>query len=458
MATRGTHTARRLDWEMTPEAALSRWPTSVPLAALWSGDRAAEAGRWSRWTILARPTAHHEPKSVESLERLARKTRARRRLTASVPPFVGGWIGVCSYELGRVLEPAAGNGGRVKPEAGWPLLAWQRCPAALVHDGLTGQWWRVGDEHVSLPDLIALRTGPALRFRIGALTSATGAAAYQRQVERALEYIRAGDVFQVNIAHRLRAAFSGSTRALFAALMRSGRPRYGAYLRWPGRCVVSASPELFVHVDKAGRAVARPMKGTRPARGSEAELRSNTKDRAELDMIVDLMRNDLGRVARIGSVRVDEPRVIERHGAGARGVIQATATVCADLRAGTGIAGVLRAAFPGGSVTGAPKIRAMQIIEELEPVRRGPYCGAVGCISDCGDMALSIAIRTALIAGRDAAGTPDVLDDFSPGASLDWHIGAGIVADSEPRAEWYETGQKAGVILGVRQPLRRKHA
>lgn len=222
---------------------------------------------------------------------------------------------------------------------------------------------------------------------------------------------------------------------------------YGGYLELPDRhatrrCLVSASPELFLEYRAHDRVVTtRPMKGTRAVDLDPGELEHSEKDRAELAMIVDLMRNDLGRVSEFGSVRVGEARVIEKHGGG---VWQGSATVSGVLRSGSGIADLLKATFPGGSVTGAPKIRAMQIIDELEPVARGAYCGAFGYFSDCGNAALAMSIRTGLITGA-----PDVSDgakdEFSEGL-IDFSVGAGIVADSDPLKEWEETLTKATVL------------
>jgi len=272
-----------------------------------------------------------------------------------------------------------------------------------------------------------------------------GRGGFMTRVGRVLEYIRAGDVYQVNLAHRLSGRFAGSTRGMFLALMESARPWYGGYteLRGPdgARAVACASPELFIEFDPATRRITtRPMKGTRPGTAEPMELESSAKDRAELNMIVDLMRNDLGRVCGFGSVRV-EAREIERHGeseaarqrgseAGRGGILQGVATVSGTLRGGLDLVDVIRAVFPGGSVTGAPKIRAMQIIDELEPVRRGPYCGCFGFVSDCGAAAMNVMIRTAVVSG----------------GVLDYSVGAGIVAESDPAAEWDETMEKARVM------------
>ncbi|MEM1213940.1 MAG: anthranilate synthase component I family protein, partial [Planctomycetota bacterium] len=199
------------------------------------------------------------------------------------------------------------------------------------------------------------------------------------------------------------------------------------------RTLISASPELFLELNADRRVTTRPIKGTRPAQTPTEQLRDSLKDQAELNMIVDLLRNDLGRVARFGSVRVAQPRTIESHPT----VHHAVATVQAQLRPGLGLVDLIRATFPGGSITGAPKIRAMQIIDELEPVRRGPYCGAVGLI-DGPSAWLNITIRTALVE-QDPAGR----------GRLDFSVGGGIVADSDPAAEQQECLDKAAALLDV---------
>ncbi len=267
--------------------------------------------------------------------------------------------------------------------------------------------------------------------------------AFVAGVRRIIEYIRAGDVYQANLAHRLSAPFSGSARALFHTWARAVSPLLGAYLEFDlasTRCaILSASPELFLSFDAHSRRVTtRPMKGTRPGTADPAELERSDKDAAELNMIVDLMRNDLGRVCSLGSVRVDVPRAIERHGPSSRGVLQATSTISGDLRPGLDLADLLAATFPPGSVTGAPKVRAMQIIDELEPVSRGPYCGAIGLIRPDGSAEFAVTIRTALIQG-----TPGPHPGTFSHATLDYSVGAGIVADSDPDSEWQETLVKA---------------
>lgn len=339
------------------------------------------------------------------------------------PPFRSGRLLALGYDLGKSIEPAAG--GRPSGPLGFAL----DISGVLAFDRLAGVWSRHGDTG-GLPEPAALGGDPG--FTVGTLTSVPGRAGYVAMVERALGLIASGDVYQVNLAHRLSARFGGSPRSFFAALARSAEPVHGVYAESPGfGAVCSASPELFLRYDASTRRVTtRPMKGTRPISGDPGELRDAAKDRAELDMITDLMRNDLGRVCAFGSVRVDRAREIEAHGSS---VYQATSTVSGVLRDGLGPADLLRAAFPPGSVTGTPKIRAMQLINELEPTPRGFYCGALGWLDDAGGMELNVAIRTATI-------TPGV------NRELHYHAGAGIVAESDPESEWAETLDKAEVL------------
>jgi para-aminobenzoate synthetase component 1 len=255
---------------------------------------------------------------------------------------------------------------------------------------------------------------------------------YERAVERALDYISAGDVYQVNLSQRFITSWTRPAVDLYAALRQESAARYGALAsigaeRW----ICSISPELLLSLQD-GRACTRPIKGTRPRgvdaeedRRLAAELLASVKDRAELTMIVDLERNDLGRVCDYGSVRVVSPGELETFPT----VFHRTATITGRIRSQRSVPDVLRAVFPGGSVTGAPKIRAMEIIEEIEPTRRGPYCGAIGWIGMNGDLTLNLAIRTALL---------DCASD-----SVWYQAGGGIVADSDPGREYEESVAKA---------------
>ena len=245
------------------------------------------------------------------------------------------------------------------------------------------------------------RPGPLAISRVGPLESNFRRVDYLDAVNRALEYIAAGDVFQVNLSQRFAARGEVVPLDLYLRLKERSPAPFAAYLQWDDLAVVGASPESFYQT-RGDRLITRPIKGTRPrGRTPEedgrlaVELRESPKDRAELTMIVDLERNDLGRICEYGTVRVAGPLEVESFAQ----VHHLVATVEGRLRPGTGPIDVIRAVFPGGSITGAPKIRAMQIIDELEPTRRSLYTGAVGYFGRGGTSGFNIAIRTLLVEG-----------------------------------------------------------
>jgi para-aminobenzoate synthetase component 1 len=255
---------------------------------------------------------------------------------------------------------------------------------------------------------------------------------YLEAARRTVEYIRAGDVFQVNLSQRFTAELAEEPWEIYQRMRERTPARYGGFLDFGDHVLMCNSPELFLKViplpDGMRRILTRPIKGTRPrGEGMREELFLSEKDRAELNMIVDLERNDLGRVCEVGSVRVSEPRGIEEHPTVYHGV----ATIEGRLREEVGLVDLLRATFPGGSITGAPKIRAMEIIEELEPTRRGAYCGAIGWIGPGGQMELNVAIRTMT----------------AKGGLVHMPVGGGIVADSMPEDEYEETLVKARAMF-----------
>lgn len=479
-----THPVRveKLPWTATVEQVLASWPRDRWLAAMISSGKQTdgESGGRDRWSIIAQPIAA-VPVYGGSGGKPARGHDSVPRLAPNLgpgpseievpdlgtspddrPPFVGGWIASLRYELGGVIEPTAA-GERDKGEAGggWKAV-WFCCPTALVHDHKTGTWWHVqapvdvqlleGQSKAAWPtyDAPAADSANAPSFEIGPFISGTGQKRYTKSVKIALGHIADGDAYQVNLTHQLHAPFKGSSRALMMRLLNRAQPWYGAYIEYPLRAgkresIACLSPEMFLSVSRDGRVTTRPMKGTAsPAGTGSAELRSSEKEQAELTMIVDLMRSDLGRVCIPGSIAVERPRDIETHAAGT--LLQATATVSGQLRPGTTVSELLAATFPGGSVTGAPKVRAMQIIDRLEREPRGQYCGAVGFVSLCGASAFNIAIRTAAITGPTEHGA---IDGYRQGSSLAYGAGAGIVADSSPEAEWQETLAKAAVLLEV---------
>jgi len=449
----GVHaSAASLPWRFSPREAIRRWPVDRPLAALLSAGQ----GRRSRWSYLA-PADGEALASLDAFDHSVRPEPGRGGdERPDAPPFRAGWVGWLGYDLGRDIEPAAQapTGRSAGDDRGWAPLRLVRVRGVYAHDAHTGRWWRTGAPD-DLPDLergsldIETRDDPG--FAIDGLKPTPGAReAYERGVRRVLELIRAGDVYQVNLAHRLSGLFEGSARALLLEATRRMRPWYAALIEdgAPGRSVLSLSPELFLsHDPRSRRVTTRPIKGTRPASAPPDDLLASAKDQAELAMIVDLMRNDLGRVCAPGSIRVSEPRTLERHGGGrGEGVRHATATIEGALAEGRSAIDLVRAAFPPGSVTGAPKIRAMQIIDELESPRRGPYCGGVGWISDEGGCCLNVAIRTAAIRGERAGRFDRVR------GPIDYWVGAGVVADSEPEAEWRETMTKAAGFLASVRP------
>jgi len=257
---------------------------------------------------------------------------------------------------------------------------------------------------------------------------------YLAAVQRVIDYIYAGDIFQANFSQRFEAPLADAPWPLYQRLRQRNAAPFAAYLDFPDAVVLSASPERFLRVNAAGHVETRPIKGTRP-RGLGPEhdaalgqaLTESAKDRAENLMIVDLLRNDLSRVCRPGTVRVPELFALERYAT----VHHLVSTVVGDLTEGSDGLDLLRAAFPGGSITGAPKLRAMEIIAELEPSQRGVYCGSIGYWSVTGDLDTNIAIRTATVRnGR-----------------VYFSAGGGIVADSVPEQEYRETLDKARGLI-----------
>ena len=349
------------------------------------------------------------------------------------PPFSLGQVVALSYELGRRLEPSVGQDASRRAEV---PDAWAARPSwILVHDRQRGSWWRLAEDDAAVPGWVAAlpdRPRTDRSFSLDPLRVDRPASAFERAVAATVDLIHAGDLFQANVAQRFSTTLDGSPRSLAAAALRGHSARHGAYLELDAdHAVLSMSPESFLHVEAGGVVSTRPIKGTRPGDGDPAELLASAKDAAELAMIVDLMRNDLGRACRLGSVEVREPRRLERHPT----VIHAVAEVGGMLRSEVTPAELLAATFPPGSVTGAPKIRAMQVIESLEPVPRGIYCGSIGWIDDRHGLRLNVAIRTAMLAR--------IADDRW---TLGYHAGCGIVAESEPLAETAESLAKTAVL------------
>ena len=437
--------------------ALRRWPRDRAVLMLHAGRYDAD---WSRWSILAAPTGAYRfrlldddapcsdwlaaPQACPTDEPWAHRPLRDLRAAMRGDMHADGalWLGHLGYDVNRTIERLP---SRAEADRDWPIVQMHRCPGWLLHDAADDTWYACGawadDAPSDMPDLQTAAPQPGT-FEAGEARSVVSRGDYESAVQRVIDYIAAGDAFQVNLTHRLTADFAGDPRALFHALATGSPAWYGAYMELlpdpaqpeaPRRAVCSTSPELFLQVDPGGRVTTRPIKGTRPATASRAELRDSEKDAAELHMIVDLLRNDLGRVCTYGSVQVAQPRTIETHPTIHHGV----ATVTGTLHQSKDIFHLLRATMPGGSITGAPKVRAMEIIDELETVRRGVYCGAIGYIQ--GEHAcFNIAIRTMCVE-TDAQGK----------GRVDMGVGGGIVADSNPAAEYEETMDKAAAMINA---------
>lgn len=405
--------------------------------ARWWGDRPVDVSN----ATFAPP---HDPLSI-----------VQDALDSTAHLSSGFWIGYFSYDLGRVIEPKAtskahsANSAAAVDDRGWPLVELAWCPDAIVFDNQSRRHSDVGDAVSLLNVLHAQSYSTDAVPRFGELKSSLNEHQYLDAAQSIIDAIVAGDIFQANLTQRFSCEFSGSARSMaLDALQRSGA-WYGAYLEFPlsgndaqSRAICSLSPELFLSFDaQTRRVMTRPIKGTRPVSTSPRELKNSQKDIAELNMIIDLMRNDLGRVCEFGSVRVPKPRKIESHAGVHHGVGEVTGIV----RNNCTITDLLRATFPAGSITGAPKIRAMQLIDEIEPVRRGAYCGAIGVISAAGDMTLNVGIRTIALTGSRTENRYDIYKD----AVLDYGAGGAIVADSTPEEEYRESMDKTAVLRDV---------
>jgi len=365
-----------------------------------------------------------------AIVRFAAETPVRD--TALPFPFGGGVVAGLTYELGVALAPRA-----IPHRAVAPLAVLRRYDPLLVHDRRRGQWMLLTRDPAAAraPWLERLsRPAPQWHGPLGAapLAASLPAERHRAAVQRILAYLAAGDCYQVNLTQPFAAALAGPPWALFTRLAQRHPVPYASYLDLGDIVIVANSPELLLR-RRGRRLETRPIKGTRP-RGDHpkqdaalaAELTRDPKERAEHVMIVDLERNDLGRVCEPGSVRVEELARVVSHPS----VHHLVSVVSGTLREGIDTGALLAAVYPGGSVTGAPKVRAMEIIAELENQPRGVYTGALGLIAPTGDLELGLPIRTGVVAG----------------GVLRWHAGGGIVADSDPDRELAEAWLKTAAV------------
>ena len=420
----------------------------------------ARPGRNARWTyltadpvaVLESPAAGPDPFAVA--RRLLARLDATPVVPADAPRFLGGLVGYLGYDLAHVLErlPMIAPDDQGLPPLRLALHDW-----IVAWDRQTGHAWlggraidgdgrrlarRLDDVHARLTTPFPSHQAPSADGRPG-FRSSLSRVEYEAGVERIREHIALGDIYQANLTRRLETSWAGEPWDRYRQV-RTGDPSlFSAYLdlgpspeNGRPRGLLSASPELFLSVDQEGMVASDPIKGTRPRGRDRAEdralardLLTSAKDRAENVMIVDVLRNDLGRVCEPGTVRVPRLCRLERTAT----VQHLVSTVTGQLAADQDAFDLLVASFPGGSITGAPKIRAMEILEGLEPVRRGPYTGALGWIGPDGAMQTSILIRTFVADGR----------------RLTLHVGGGITWGSDPAAEWEETVTKARGPLGA---------
>ena len=392
----------------------------------------------------------HEGDPLEFIA--AYQARFKVALRPGLPRFCGGLAGYFGYDAVRFIEPRLARTWK-EGGIGTPDILLLQCEELAVIDNLSGRLYLIVYADPARPEAFhaarrrLAELADTLRYSVAAPTVRRGPGYpverefaredFEAAVRRCKEYIAAGDCMQVVIGQRLSKRYTESPLALYRALRSLNPSPYMYYYDMGGFQIVGASPEILVRQEDTpqGRKVTiRPLAGTRP-RGATpeldarlaAELQADPKERAEHLMLIDLARNDIGRIAQVGSVKVTEAFAVERYSH----VMHIVSNVEGLLEPGVDNLAVLRATFPAGTLSGAPKIRAMEIIDELEPVQRGIYGGACGYLSFAGDMDVAIAIRTGIV--KDQV--------------LYVQAGAGVVADSVPELEWKETEAKARALL-----------
>ncbi len=442
-----------LDPVPDPLVALGRFADRASPILLHSAARSHPLSRYSYLAADPVATLRRDSGAWPEVAWVIRQSLASSApILPELPPFQGGWAGWFGYELGRAFDTmdcATGQGSGT-PDVALALYDW-----VIAWDHAVDRAWLVSTGVDACGDRGADRATARARAALKALagtgsppparsTKQPGAEPttradftpdeYRAAVARVVEHVRAGDIFQANISQRFIRTCSTDPVRLYRALVARSPAPMAAFVAHPPHHALSVSPERFVRFTPTTREIeTRPIKGTRPRGSTPAEdaalaheLETSAKDRAENVMIVDLLRNDLARVAVTGTVETQSVCALETHPT----VHHLVSTVTAQLRPGLDALDLLAATFPGGSVTGAPKIRAMEVIASIEPVRRGVYCGAIGWIGLDGALDTSIAIRTITLDGHDAS----------------YHAGGGITALSSPDAEHLETLDKARAL------------
>lgn len=422
------------------------WPVLLD-----SGFPDSPSGRFDIISASPCEKVHLEQRShsnaLESLQTIIQR-HSPSEITETSLPFTGGFIGGLSYDLGRQLETLPENATK---DRGLPAIIGGIYTWAVITDHQMQQSWLIASDDATDHLYPLLSETPSefpesqtdSLFRIRApFVSHISREKYIQQFERIIEYIRAGDCYQINFAQRFSAIAEGDCWQAYLKMRKATPAPFSAYLDFDDFKILSVSPERFLKLDHQ-QVETKPIKGTAP-RSADAtedlriadELSHSIKNRAENLMIVDLLRNDLSRICQPGSVHVPHLFALESYANVHHLVSTVTGTLAPEENAAT----LLKASFPGGSITGAPKIRAMEIIDELEPHQRNIYCGSVAWIDFRGHMDSSITIRTMLASRQDAQW------------QLDCWGGGGIVYDSEADSEYQETLHKVGKIISALQP------
>jgi len=420
---------------------------------------------WDPWlTLSARGAQCTVATRASTCQRAGNPLEVLREILARYPGFSGqrflpldiGLLGFLGYELNRWIEPLPPLD---QSESMTPGLFMCGMQMVVLVDHLTASSWvisivdphqpsghavREAKERLEALDALLQRLHPqALVGRVGdpqeplAIEPTMSQGAFEQMVCTAQEFIKAGDIFQANLSQRFVTSWDGPPWELYRTLRDVNPSPFACFLQTPEFAIVSCSPERLVQV-RQRQVSARPIAGTR-SRGSNSaedlvnslELLMSEKERAEHIMLVDLARNDLGRVCQFGSVHVDELMTLEDYSH----VIHIVSNVRGTLRSSVDTVEIIRAVFPGGTITGCPKIRCMAIIQELEPVVRGPYTGSLGYLGFDGSLDLNILIRTMVVSS----------------GQVTFHVGAGIVADSKPDREYHETLAKAAALVSALQ-------
>lgn len=456
-----------LETPLSVYATLALCPNSFLLESVETVEK------WGRYSIIGLPAREHikvfnervtvvrDNETIEEVEtsdplEFVREYKARYRVPQleGLPAFSGGLVGYVGYDMVRYVEPKLKQ-SQPEDQLGLPDIYLMLAEELIIFDNFTGkltlvvhvdpnleQAYQSATNRLDELEQALERQAPVLpkvdlasqaELKESDLSSSMGKEGFEAGVERIREYCLAGDIMQVVLSQRLSMPFSAEPISLYRALRSINPSPYMFYLDLDGFHVVGASPEILVR-QQDGEVTIRPIAGTRP-RGKteaedlafEAEMMADPKERAEHLMLIDLGRNDCGRVAQTGTVHLTEQMIVERFSH----VMHITSNVVGKIREELDSIDVLKAAHPAGTLSGAPKIRAMEIIDELEPVKRGVYAGAVGYFGWDDQMDMAIAIRTAVIKDKQ----------------MYVQAGAGIVADSVPSKEWDETMNKARALL-----------